>query len=77
MKITMTPTETITTVDGAPCRIWEGVTDRGIKCAVFVLRLAVHKDEDTFAFDVELRETAAPREFDEIAPILESQRDKP
>jgi hypothetical protein len=53
-------TEVLTTMDGVPVRVWEGVTEKGVKCHVFVHRLAVHKDEDASQFEAELAEQLAP-----------------
>lgn len=60
MKITMTSTETLTDIDGVPVRLWEGVTEGGVACKVFVHRLAVHKDDDASAFERELQEKLPP-----------------
>ena len=60
LKIQITATENITDINGVPVRLWEGVTERGIKCKVFVHRIAVHPDEDAGPFDEELREMAPP-----------------
>lgn len=68
MRITITATDKITTLDGIPCRIWEGVTDRGIQCHVFVHRLAVLNEGDRCdEFDRELKETYPPSA--EIIPL--------
>jgi hypothetical protein len=54
MKITMESTDRIETISGLRCRMWEGVTDGGVKCFAFVPLIAVHKHNDTAAFDREL-----------------------
>lgn len=60
MQITITSTPNLTTIDGVPVRLWEGVTERGVKCKVFVHRVAVHESEDSRQFDEELKAMAAP-----------------
>ncbi len=36
MTITMKPTEFMVRMEGIPCRVWEGITDRGMIVKVFV-----------------------------------------
>lgn len=57
MKITITSTEKLTNLDGVPVRQWEGVTEAGKQCLVFVHRIAVRNTENgDFQFDRELEE---------------------
>ena len=63
MKITIEQTEKFTEIDGATVRVWNGVTDRGIPCTVFVRRIAVKEESDCSVFEHELRETGAPTEL--------------
>jgi len=60
MRITIEATGLLTELDGVECRLWEGVTDQGTPCKVFVHRVAVHEDQDASAFDVELAEKLPP-----------------
>lgn len=69
MKITITATEKITTIDGVPVRLWQGVTERGTPCEVFVHRIAVHRNSNSDDFDRELRELQPPCEV-ALASIL-------
>ena len=62
MKLTLESTDTITSIDGQPCRVWRGVTARGIHCVVFVSRIAVEGGADTSEFEAELLAAEAPRE---------------
>jgi hypothetical protein len=42
MKVTLTPTDRIVTIDDSgPCRIWEGTTDLGTKVFAYILALSV------------------------------------
>jgi len=56
MKIEIEATDKLTTIAGVPVRLWEGVTELGVKCKVFVHLIAVHKDEDSEQFHRELVE---------------------
>lgn len=60
MEIQIKSTDTLTTLDGVPVRLWEGVTANGVECKVFVHRLAVKKDADTSQFEAELKEKMQP-----------------
>lgn len=60
MKITIESTSKIVQVNGVPCRIWEGETERGIKMHAFITRVAVHNSLDASQFDAELAEQKAP-----------------
>lgn len=60
MEIQIKATEKLTRVDGVPCRVWEGTTARGIRCIVFVHRVAVHNNDDSSQFDQELQECTPP-----------------
>jgi hypothetical protein len=63
MKITMESTAQLVEIDNAStlqCRVWEGVTERGVKVQVLVPRIAVNKAHDVSQFEEELREQAAP-----------------
>jgi hypothetical protein len=56
LQIEMKATKHLTEIDGVPVRLWEGVTDDGIKCKVFVHRIAVHNELNAEAFEKELDE---------------------
>jgi hypothetical protein len=60
MQIVIVSTDRITNINGVPVRAWEGITERGVHCWVFVHRLAVASDEDSSEFDRELKETLPP-----------------
>lgn len=49
-------------VNGAevPARIWEGVTENGIRCHAFITRIAVHKDDNAEEFERDLAEQRTP-----------------
>ncbi len=36
MTITITSTEFLVRMEGIPCRVWDGVTDEGLRVKVFV-----------------------------------------
>lgn len=60
MKVTIESTQDVTDIDGVPVRLWEGVTESGVKCKVFVHRLGVHNDDDAGQFERELSERELP-----------------
>lgn len=70
MKIEMVATEKLTNIDGVPVRLWEGTTERGTKCKVFVHRIAVHNDDDASQFETELREQVPPGVMVDLRHIL-------
>lgn len=70
MKITIENTsEIVTMANGTQARVWDGVTESGVRCHLLVMRVAVHKNDDASAFERELQERppqapAVPRVFD-------------
>ncbi len=65
MKVTLVSTTKIVQISpsGLECRVWEGVTERGIKVQALIPRIAViaaHKDSDMSEFEAELKEQHAP-----------------
>lgn len=60
MKIMIESTDELTFMDSVPVRHWLGVTERGVRCHVFVHRIAVHEKDDAEQFDRELKEQLAP-----------------
>ncbi len=63
MKINIQSTDILTQVEGVNVRLWDGVTDAGTPCKVFVMRVAVHRDHDPAQFERELREQLPPPEL--------------
>lgn len=46
MKVTLTPTDRIVTIDDEhPCRIWQGTTEKGTRVFAYVRALAVPAQE--------------------------------
>ncbi len=70
MTITIQPTGKITNIDGVTCRVWEGTTDRGAKCTLFIHRVAAAADGDTEEFDRELKEQLPPGRYLPLSLIL-------
>ena len=60
MRITAESTEKIVAFNGVPARIWEAVTENGIRCHLYVTRIAVSEGEDCSEFDQELQEHKPP-----------------
>lgn len=63
MKITIESTNQLVSMDGVPVRVWEGVTEDGIPCYVFVHRLCVREDQNTTQFENELIVQRPPKRF--------------
>lgn len=57
MKLFIEPTKTIDTIEGAPCRLWTGETDKGVPVHVYVrcLSARTHDGEALADFDRELQ----------------------
>ena len=70
MKINIESTDKLTTIGGVRVRLWEGKTQAGAKCKVFVHRIAVHNDEDQSQFEKELTEQMQPGQMVELRHIL-------
>ncbi len=70
MQIQITSTENITHMDGVPVRVWHGVTAEGVRCFVFVQRIAVAKSEDLTEFDRALREQPPHSCVVQLADVL-------
>lgn len=68
MKVTLESTSRVvnleTTHNGVmtrvPARVWEGTTDKGVRCYALVTRIAAHKDDDLAEFEHDLQEQIAP-----------------
>lgn len=60
MKITIESTDNILEIDGVAVRLWNGRTEGGIECHVFIHRLAVAVESDSTEFDRALAETTPP-----------------
>jgi len=70
MKVTIMATEKLTNLDGVPVRVWEGVTEGGTACIVFVHRIAVRADEDAAEFERELKERMPPGRAIDLRQVL-------
>ena len=70
MKINMESTDKLTNIDGVPVRLWEGETEAGTKCKVFVHRIAVHNDDDPGQFEKELQEEMQPGQVISLRNLL-------
>jgi hypothetical protein len=72
MKITITSTDQITRLDDVEVRVWEGTTEDGVACKVFVHRLAVlvRADADVERFERELAEKLPPGRSVPLSMIL-------
>ncbi len=64
MRVTLESTTKVTmlVIDGVevPARIWEGVTDKGVRCHAYITRIAVSAQDDASEFERDLKEHRAP-----------------
>lgn len=60
MKLTIESTEQIVDLESGSARVWNGVTESGIKCAVLVYGVIVHIQDDNTQFEKELQEVESP-----------------
>lgn len=70
MQVQIESTDKLTTIDGVPVRVWNGVTAEGTPCLVFVHRIAVHKDHDSSQFERELQEQLPPGRHIPLSAII-------
>ncbi len=70
MKIKMTSTDKKTEIDGVEVRLWEGRTESGVKCKVFVHTIAADSGDDSSQFDLELKEKLPPGSMVDLRQIL-------
>jgi len=66
MKMTLTATDTIDTVNGKiEARIWEGTTDAGVPVKAWIAVIQPQTDDEALlaAFDDELKQVPAKREL--------------
>jgi len=65
MKVTLESTSKVVSIstgyhEAMECRVWEGVTERGVKVQCLIPRIAVALGEDHAQFEAELKEQRAP-----------------
>ena len=56
MELHLSATDQISQFDGVPCRVWEGTTERGIPCRVYVHHLSSQDKHDCHLLEQELHE---------------------
>lgn len=70
MRMTIEATDKLMMIDGVPVRVWDGTTESGVPCIVFVHRIAVLQDSDSEQFDRELQEQLPPGRVVPLSMIL-------
>lgn len=63
MKITVVPTGKFEFFNGVECRMWKGVTEKGVACEFYVPCVRVLADKDQAEFQQALREVKAERQL--------------
>ena len=74
LEIRIQPTDQLTHIDGVLCRVWQGVTDEGVPCVVFVRQVAVAEGEDSAACGRALQAQLPPGRVVELRTVLERGR---
>lgn len=72
MKITVESTEKIVTLNGVPTRVWEGISERGVKIHCFIARVAVAEgrpSKEYEQFERDLKEQAKASAEVEAIPM--------
>lgn len=70
MNVQLHSTEKIVHINNVPARIWEGITESGIKVHAYITRIAIDKDEpNSEQFDMELQEHQPPSIEIEAIPL--------
>ncbi|MFN7703467.1 MAG: hypothetical protein ACK5OS_02505 [Chryseotalea sp.] len=74
MKVTITNTSKIVTLNGVPARCWEGETESGISVIMFVTRIMVDNRKANLSrakeqFEKELQEVAPPSAEMQAIPL--------
>jgi hypothetical protein len=77
LKITIESTDITTRLDGVPVRLWEGTTDQGVRCKVFIHRIAIANEADAMEFDEDLARQLPPAKFIPLTDILIAWRAVP
>jgi hypothetical protein len=70
MRITIESTDISTQMDGVPVRLWEGTTEDGIPCKVFIHRIAVANEQDAAVFEQELESKLPPGRYIPLSMVL-------
>jgi hypothetical protein len=68
MKITVESTTQIVNANGVDCRVWEGMTEHGLKITALIPRIAALAGQDLTQFETELQEMRVPVGF-EVFPL--------
>lgn len=60
MKLIIESTNQVVALNGVPCRVWTGQTDKGVPIHCFIPSIAVREDQDCSQFEQELQELPEP-----------------
>jgi hypothetical protein len=70
MKITIESTSKIVDLDGVPGRVWEGVSEGGVKVICFITRIVAQTTgQDLKQLEAELQEQRVPSEEAKAIPL--------
>lgn len=60
MRVQIEPTEIFVTVGNAYCRVWNGITDEGVQCFLYIAQVAVRTEDDPKSLAAELLYVDSP-----------------
>jgi hypothetical protein len=60
MQLTITSTDRFEDLDGVPIRVWDGITQDGGECLVFIHSIGVRENASQREFELELKSIAPP-----------------
>ncbi len=70
MTLMIESTDELTFMDGVPVRVWKGITERGVRCFVFVHRIVAAEKEQKEQLDRDLKVELAPGRVIPLRNIL-------
>ena len=69
MKITIQSTTRIVKANGIDCRVWEGLTESGIRVQALIPRIAAYSTDNLMEFEAELKQHEPPSEEPQAFPL--------
>lgn len=60
MRVTLESTTRFITVNGVKARVWEGITEKGVRCYAAIALVAAHSEDDNKEFEQSLMEHKPP-----------------
>lgn len=61
MKVTLEPTSLMVTVNGVPCRVWQGQTESGLQIHAHIALVGTDERAEAPELEAALQQVATPR----------------